>query len=224
MNHPIKVVIQCANTKQEAAGTLRSAAGDRVNFVAHPAEAPPVPGVVYAHPDGADADGRTWRSKLEAYNQSPHTNPLGLLEARKLYRHPAYVALSQQLTKDDLHILSAGWGLLSADFLTPTYDITFSGQAESYKRRRPRDRFNDFCMLDNESDVPLAFFGGKDYFPLFKQLTEGYRGHRIVVYNSSDAPNAPGITAVRYETTTRTNWHYEAGKAWLDGRLTLPAA
>ncbi|BAU49572.1 hypothetical protein SVA_3024 [Sulfurifustis variabilis] len=43
----------------------------------------------------------------------------------------------------DVFILSAGWGLIGAAFLTPVYDITFSNSADDYKRRRRRNQFDD---------------------------------------------------------------------------------
>ena len=54
-------------------------------------------------------------------------------------RPSVYRELVHALGAENVFILSAGWGLLSADFLTPNYDITFSATAERYKRRRVRD-------------------------------------------------------------------------------------
>jgi hypothetical protein len=63
--------------------------------------------------------------------------------------------------------LSAGWGLIRTDFLTPCYDITFSQSAEGYKRHRKADRYQDFRTLPARSDEDIVFFGGKDYVRLF---------------------------------------------------------
>jgi hypothetical protein len=52
-----------------------------------------------------------------------------------------------------LYILSAGWGLLSADSLTPNCDITFNQTAEPYKQPRISDPFNDFRMFPEHSEV-----------------------------------------------------------------------
>ncbi len=151
------------------------------------------------------------------YNAQPNGNPLGLLPAWLLYRNPAYAALVEHFGTEKVFILSAGWGLIRADFLTPTYDITFSAQADAFKRRRPSDAYADFNMLEGRSDEPVAFFGGKDYLPLFCRLTEGYPGRRIAVFNSATQPQAQGVRFVRYHSQTRTNWHYEAVSAFLDG-------
>jgi hypothetical protein len=72
---------------------------------------------------------------------------MGLLPAWQLYDRPVYRELVHALGAENVFILSAGWGLLSADFLTPNYDITFSKTAKRYKRRRVRDRYRDFCRV-----------------------------------------------------------------------------
>jgi hypothetical protein len=42
------------------------------------------------------------------------------------------VRLVEKFGIEKVFILSAGWGLIRADFLTPNYDITFSGSAEAF--------------------------------------------------------------------------------------------
>jgi hypothetical protein len=116
-----------------------------------------------------------------------------------------------------VYVLSAGWGLIRADFLVPQYDITFSQSAEDYKRRRKTDRYDDFCTLPVETDGNILFFGGKDYLPLFCALTKAVRGRKIVFYNSATAPRLSGCVLRRFDTTTRTNWHYECANAFLNG-------
>jgi len=61
----------------------------------------------------------------------------------------------------NVYILSAGWGLICADFLTPAYDITFSPSAAPYKRRRKTDRYEDFRMLPDKAEREIVFFGGQ---------------------------------------------------------------
>jgi hypothetical protein len=75
--------------------------------------------------------------------------------------------------KDKLTVVEEAFsgGLIRADFLTPRYDITYSPSAENYKRRRRKDRYHDFCMLPQQLDDDILFFGGKDYLPLFRSLT-----------------------------------------------------
>lgn len=62
-------------------------------------------------------------------------------------------------------------------------------------------------------------FGGKDYLPLFARLTNNVRSERIMFFNSAHAPQIDGGRAIRFQTTTRTNWHYECVDAFLSGAL-----
>ena len=216
------VVIQCAASKQAEAGYLQSGDGGKVMFVAQPDLAPANGDHVYARPDGHADTGNTWRQELLRYNreQAAH-NPLGLLPAWQLYKPRAYQQLHDICGPDNLYILSAGWGLIPADFLTPYYDITFSGNAEKYKRRGRRDAYDDFRMLPGNTTNPVVFFGGKDYVNLFCELTSHVQGPRYVFYNSVNPPDAPGSRLHRFDTSARTNWHYTAARAFAEGRTDL---
>src|SRR5688572_30115898 len=121
----MKLVIQCAAIQDPFAGSLRGADGRPVMLVAQPDRAPSEGAVSYARPDDQSTDGRTWRERLVAYNEDGD-NPNGLLPACELYSHGAYAALLASFGLRRLFILSAGWGLLRASFLTPAYDITFA--------------------------------------------------------------------------------------------------
>jgi len=210
------VVIQCAAQKQPEAGFLRTRAGKKVLFVANPAAAPLARGLIFAHPDDLSDTGLSWREMLLLYNRTPSDNPLRLLPAAHLYTNRTYGQLVKRFGCEKVYILSAGWGLIKASFLTPNYDITFSMTAEPYKRRRKGDPYRDMCMLQEDTSEPIVFFGGKDYLPLFCLLTKNVKGQRTVFYNSSHAPAANGCSLVRFVTTTRTNWHYECVKDFLD--------
>ena len=62
-----------------------------MKFVAHPEQAPSSTEWLYAHPDGvSDVPGQTWRQQLVSYNANPRDNPLGLLEAYRLYQKSKY--------------------------------------------------------------------------------------------------------------------------------------
>ncbi|MBN9890414.1 hypothetical protein [Salipiger abyssi] len=215
------VVIQCAGSKRADAGSLSAPDGRPVRFVAHP-ELAPDDGEFYARPDDACGGGSTWRDLLSAINQSGTASPPNLLAAGTLYRPAVYQGLLEHVGREKLYILSAGWGLVRSDFQLPDYDITFSGQAERYKRRRKVDRYEDFSMLPRGSDEPILFFGSKDYLPLFRQLSADYRGQRIVLFRSAEPPDCPECVAVRYDTPRRTNWHYEAAESYIAGNLQLP--
>ena len=207
------VVIQCAGSKDLDAGCLMAADGKPVFFVANPAIAPQQSEVEYRRPDDIAPSGLSWREELIKYNKTYRdtgANPLGLLPAWRLYANRAYKHLVKELGEDKVFILSAGWGLISAPFLTPDYDITFSGNAEAYKRRRKQDRYADFSMLPKNASHPIHFVGGKSYVSLFLRLTAETGAERVIHYvGDYPPPPAPNCRFRRFETTRRTNWHYE---------------
>lgn len=213
----MKIIIQCAASKDPAAGAMKSHEGMPVLFVVDPVRAPVRTDAVYARPDDIAEGGQRWRDVVLLYNQQRRNNPLGLLPAWRLYRHPAYGKLIERFGESNVFILSAGWGLIRADFLTPSYDITFSAQAEPFKRRRSSDAYADFNMFNRQQNEPAVFFGGKDYLKQFCRLTDNYEGSRVVVFNSAPEPPMHGVHLVRYHTRTRTNWHYDAVNSFLDG-------
>src|SRR5262249_22117057 len=139
--------------------------------------------------------------------------------AYRLYENRAYERLVDRFGLANVYILSAGWGLVGADFLTPHYDITFRASADSYKRRRKTDRYEDFAFLPEGTRDDIVFLGGKDYLPLFCDLTADLHGTKIVFYNSANSPRVNGCALRRFETATRTNWHYECAKALIDGSI-----
>ena len=215
------IVIHCAARKNPEAGHLRTRGGQEVLFVADPGLAPNDSNISYAHPDDVADAGLTWRDVLREYNAEPRGNPHSLLPAWRLYGNPVYRLLEEHCGPEGFYILSAGWGLIRSDFLTPAYDITFSAGAEKYKRRRKRDSYHDFNMLPEEiaEDEDIVFFGGKDYVNLFCALTERVRGTRYLWFNSKNPPNAPGCELRRFHTRTRTNWHYECARAFIAGKI-----
>lgn len=211
----MNIVIQCAAQKAPNAGTMRTSDGRPVRFVAHPPAE--MDGQFYAHPDQVSDDGRTWRERVLAYNENPGQNALGLLPAHALYRHPAYAGLTEHFGVERLWILSAGWGLIPGSFLTPAYDVTFASSGRPMVRRRKRDTFRDWAMIDGKTEEPLLFLGGQAYLPHFQRLTEHYQGPRIAVYNSKNRPHHEGFQLVRFETPARTNWHYGCATALAEG-------
>ncbi len=210
----MKIVIQCADKKRANAGSFKSREGKHVTFVADPSLTPPSRETVYAHPDDISDDGGAWRERLLEYNKvHAETNPLGMLPAYQLYTNPAYEALVHQFGIQKIYILSAGWGLIRADFLTPTYNITFTSiKDKKYIKRYKRQQFSDFNMLADDGEDVL-YIGGKSYQPMFCRLLLNYRCRKSVIYNSINEPNLPhGFVSSLYKTNTRTNWHYEAAK------------
>ena len=212
------VVIQCAARKQDNAGQLRTLDGRNVMFVAKPDSAPPDESQVYKRPDDDFDAGKSWRTVLREYNMAPGDNPLGLLPAWQLYKNKTYEMLADRWDTDRLYILSAGWGLIRADFLTPNYDITFSkaNNVEPFKRRGRKEAYEDFELPSGTAES-IVFFGGRDYIPWFCSLTANAKGHRTVFYAGSGI-DAPGCTLRRFGDPF-TNWHYQCAKAFLEGKF-----
>ena len=211
-------VIQCASKKRSDAGHLVADDGCKVLFVGDPAVAPTSRSLRYARPDDSVSAGDTYRERLEAYNRNSRAaNPWGLLPAWQLYMPTAYRTLVDALGVGNVFILSAGWGLVAADYLLPNYDITFSSSArghDAYKRRRPGDgHYRDFSMLPQDTAKHVFFFGGKDYLALFCNLTANVR-QRTAFVNSNTLPSGLSCRTERYETATKTNWHYECVNAF----------
>lgn len=221
----MKLVIQCAGRKDPGAGYFIDPNGRRIKFVAQPSQAPPDPTCNFVRPDDPSHQvGKTWRELVAGYNASyaaSGANPFGLFPAYRLYSKSTYRELVERYGAGDIYILSAGWGLIRSDFLTPQYDITFNKSADPYTRRRERDPYRDFGHLPAGLKDEVVFFGGKDYLPLFCQLTNAIRSDRIVFYNSKTPPNAPGCRLVRYNTTKKTNWHYACVRDFIAGRVRL---
>ena len=213
------VVIQCAARKRPHAGHLVTDDGKLVDFVAHPKIAPVQSKKIYARPDDVPENGISWRRQLLNYNKTPQNNPLRLCPAFQLYENETYGLLVNQFGLEGVYILSAGWGLIRSDFMIPYYDITFSQSADSYKRRRRTDHYDDCCMLPDQIADEIVFLGGKDYLQLFCYLTKGRK--RTVFFNSAVTPRFSDCEFKRFETARRTNWHYECANALIEGRLSL---
>ena len=217
----MKIVIQCASRKHPAAASLSASDGRAVLFVAHPELAPGDASRVYARPDDIAAGRQTWRSRIIDYNRDASSNLLNLLPAYQLYANDTYRRLVNKFGLKSVFILSAGWGLIPAAFLTPNYDITFSVSADLWKRRGKRDAFEDLRMIPDDG-ADILFLGGKDYLPLFCRLTAAFGGTKIVFFNSAQQPSLPaGFRPVNFRTTTRTNWHYECASAVIAGEVAV---
>jgi hypothetical protein len=91
--------------------------------------------------------------------------------------------------------------------------------ADPHKRRKKTDQYADFQMLPNGAEANVVFLGGKDYVPLFCNLSTGIRNVLKVFYNSTHTPDSARCKFRRFETTTRTNWHYECANALIDGSI-----
>lgn len=226
----MKVVIQCAGRKRDSAGRLIDETGAEVNFVACPdLYAHELPGSRSCRPDDlltTDA-GTTWRNVLAQYNeryQREGSNPDRLLPAGELYSPRVYRRLIESFGPNNVYILSAGWGLVRADFLLPDYDITFSNQPNvpQYARRgrRMAEAWRDFNQLSDAQlspDEPIHFFGGQDYLPLFYRLADGLPGIKVIHHKAKPLCRE-GYDYDAYKGAANTNWHYPAAEAFISSR------
>lgn len=215
------IVIQCAARKSPDAGHLKTRSGKSVFFVAQPETAPRKPNFLYARPDDLSDTGSSWRQVLLDYNNQPAQNPLGLLPAYRLYENRTYERLVERFGLQQVFIMSAGWGLIRGDFLTPNYDITFSQNADSFKKRKNTYQCEDLNMLPTKVEDEIVFIGGKDYLPLFASCTRSILNKKTVFHNLSRPPVMDGYNVKRFETRTRTNWHYECANSLINGTLKL---
>lgn len=212
----MRFVIQCASKKQKGAPSLVAPDGRRVEFVADPTAGAPPSGVLWARPDDPmPRAAPTWRqelTRLVASGEAVRT----FLPAWRLYRPAAYGMLVEAFGVERVYVLSAGWGLVRADFPLPNYDITFSSNADEANRRRKMHRFQDFMQLAPGSTESVAFIGGKDYLPLFEELTGSLPARKLVLHRvpPNSTPRQVRIdglwTHIPYPTSTCTNWHYGA--------------
>ena len=219
----MNIVIVCAANKKPRAGYLRRQDGQKVKFVADPDNAPPAESYVYARPDDISDVGVSWTETLHQYNETPEDNPLGLLQAWELYSNSTYEYLAREHGTERLYILSGAWGLISATFLTPMYNITFSTRenVEPYQRRKAEDCYGNFCRLPANTVEPVVFFGGKDYVEFFCSLTKGIKAERYIFHKSSRPPKAPGCQPRKFKPKHQGIWYYECARAFIDGDISL---
>jgi hypothetical protein len=226
------VVIQCAAGKDEVAGRFRTHNGRAVYFVANPELCKNTTEVMYARPDDrSDDPGLSWRDRLVQYEKtSRKDNAFHLPEAYLLYKHKAYRDLVRRFGCEHVFILSAGWGLIRADYLTPPYDITFNKRA---KQQNPPAFCNStvgyeyFQQIPRGGTGPIVFLGGRDYHILFSELTAPLNRGRIVYIRAGES-NSTWRATPKFEFDWRpfrvaalTNWHYQCADALATGKLTI---
>ena len=224
------VVMSCAGSKSPNAGRLRTPDGSPVEFVAHPGlmqESRIDPNLVYASPDDQSGFGMTWRERLQEYNEEHRRtggNPCDLLPAFQLYKNRVYRDLAETFEPESVFIISAGWGLIRSDFLTPQYDITFSGLAPDAERRDYAGDagfkdFNALAEIQGQLDGPVICIAGKNYLPIFRDLAERVDCEKLVYFTTKEPPDVPGCRPVRYTTNSANQWQFRCARDLIDGKL-----
>jgi hypothetical protein len=215
----MKIIIQCAKGKKKNAGCLKTTNSKNILFIANPNIATETGDYVYHSPKDITEKNITWTNELARYNELTD-NYFNLLPAYELYENNIYREIVSKFGIENVFILSAGWGLIRADFLTPNYNITFSNRKKEFKRDK-KENYPDLCHLQLDSADDLVFLGGIDYQPLFDKLTSKYCGRRIVFYNSVNLPKIKNCYFIKYETRQKTNWHYSCAKKIIDGTIII---
>ncbi|MGL2999401.1 hypothetical protein [Flavobacterium sp. RSSB_23] len=178
------------------------------------------------HPDDIKENSETtWRDYL-----IDNQNDKNLLEAYRLYvprTLPNVYLESHNRFMANLYILSAGWGLVRANYRLPKYDITFSKATNvslNARRNFNTTQYQDFNQLDKNDDNDIVFIGSPDYIPLFIHLTENLKNRKIIYWKKKNTPNTyplPNNSFLYrfYLTTTNTNWYYELARDFCSGLI-----
>ncbi|MDD9821079.1 MAG: hypothetical protein OXR07_09425 [Nitrospira sp.] len=223
MKEQVTIVIACAGSKATDAGYWTTDEGKKVRFVARPGKAQTEGDVICARPDDTDEhSGKTWRALLRDYNcqwRGKGDNDRGLLPAYRLYSRSIYGDLVDKYGVERVFILSAGWGLIRSDFLTPQYNITFAGGA-GCSRRKQSEWYDDCNEMPDSPGEKIYLFAGLAYHKLFCRLIQGKGGERIVFYRSQEIPSCPGCRMKYYATKAQTNWHYVCARDFMNGKIT----
>lgn len=151
----------------------------------------------------------TWRNYI-CENQSKIP-----LQAYELYTRDIYRSLFKRFG-NNLYILSAGWGLVRANYGLPKYDITFSRGKNQENNRRVYNTpvYSDFNQLSVDNKEDIVFVGTPDYLQLFFKCTEDLSNRKIIYYKKDNLPNTHrppnnSFLFIRYITNTRMKWYYE---------------
>jgi len=176
---------------------------------------------IHKRPDDMSDDGRTWRRRLRDYNENYKNtgeNPDNLLPACELYsiyKKSAYKELVAEFGIENVFILSAGWGLIRADYLTPIYDITVSNEGKPHSKIEIEDALERVPNMLPDDEEDIIFLGGQNYQELFSKLVSGYKGKKTIFYSSKKLPPVPsgsGFELKFYEPEKDGIWYYECAE------------
>jgi len=239
------VIIQCAGRKNQGFWTWR---GQKLVFVANKAKyliSHPSSDCVPCEPDDlvSGSDDLTWRRLLLEYYQTKCRSPViqdadELVQAWQLYTHPIYRSLAEgrKCSRASMFILSAGWGLVNADYRLPPYNITFSRApgTPAYARIGAAELWSKVQQLCGnplidvvDRNTTIHFFGGEQYRSLLYYYMDTVSGTKVVYHigdirprESSQRPH--GYVFTQYTPKNpelRTNWHYECARRFIEGGL-----
>ena len=219
----MKIIIQCCASKHENYWYYK---GHKIIFVANPDMCENKDSVEYCRTgQRTELNGLTWQEKLEQYNKQEGNDDI-LKKAGELYKPNIYLELVTRFGPENVFILSAGWGLVRADFYLPAYDITFSYQqaSDKFKQRKyikEDGKFAKFNHLECSGDELIYFFGGIGYLNMYYDLTRNLSCPKVIYYKSdkldSETNRVKGYRYIKFITTKRQNWHYLCAKDFING-------
>jgi hypothetical protein len=215
--------------------------GQAIKFVASPQMAPKDEFTYYKPDDPIPGENRTWRDLVLNGQNDPG---IDLVPAYKLYVHKLH---DRDIYEDFyeefgslFYILSAGWGIIRADFKIPAYDITYSDATKvpPFAKRKKADVWPDINHLTEDkedsakfdSDSEIILFAGSTYRPHFQKMTQSPSvpyTKKILVRTNKESENGKtrahqDFIDENYYTTARTNWYYEAAGKFLGGNGLQP--
>lgn len=222
-------VIQCAGSKQNDAASF-CLNGETLSFIATPEEGEQNQVRPWDNVPGMNA---TWVSCVRAFNGLSNDHDWDtfvdagitldqgnaqMYQAGQLYRPQEYHDLVEKLGKENVYILSAGWGLVRSDRLLPDYDITFSNGA-----RKTNKYITPKCRSDKQSlhpiiegDNPVHLFITPNYLDYWdRTFAESFEAHDVLLHW-----HRPDTSRYRIELHDcggrKTNWHYTAVNQFLE--------
>lgn len=231
----MKAVIQCAMTKNEKSATF-TMNGAAQTFVATPSgvnevrpwdEIPTMIGKTWidcAHAYGIPAEWVMYKDAGIGISGNGQLTECGTLYLpRKSPR--VYQDLVEKLGKENVYILSAGWGLVRADARIPTYNVTFNEQAPLYAQVTPenRSKYPAYSNVIAGADE-IHLFITPNYFDYWTRSFMGKDNHRqrYVLHWKDGANNRPENIQERnihlHELgKLKTNWQYAAVYQFIKG-------
>jgi hypothetical protein len=225
------VVIACSGPK--IGSNLINQNKQKIKFVSAPNQCinyRSVEDILFFHPDDLIENNKSGRDLiLEMQNDNSYlTKAYELYKERLDIKDEIYVNLYNKF-KSNLYIISAGWGIIRADFKLPNYDITFKTGVSPCNYRSFQVLFNDFNHLKNiPVDEIIVFIGSPDYINFFYSMTKDIPNKKVIFWKKAETPtkfknicNDKNFYFKYYETKKRTGWYYELARKLINGNFNL---
>jgi hypothetical protein len=212
MNKKYIPVLVCSSKKTKDWFSYK---GKAFKFAASPETAPKDKFTYYRPDDPIPGENRTWRDLVLNGQSDP---ALDLVPAYCLYSRDIYRDLYRKFG-NRFYILSAGWGIIRADFKIPAYDIAYSEFSNVLNHLK-----EDSAKFDSNSEIIL--FAGRYYLPPFRCMTKTIPFKKtITLYRKKEAGEKEGFREntyqesfhyVDYKTDNPRTWVYEAAYKFLN--------